>query len=306
MPNLGNNKMGFIAGLVSQSTKTHNNNIMENKDQKRLTSIEKALAIIMIFTPYNQDMGTIEISKKMGLDKGTTSRILGILTKNGFLMRDPATQKFRLGRAALDLGRAVVRSLDTDIVARAKPYVDRLRTAINETCGLEIVSGSNLFLAYTAHGSHYLRFTPSTGDKMPIHASAGSKAILAHLEPELVQKLLKGNDAFKPLTPNTITDSDVFMRQLKKIKETGIALDCEEVDVGINGIGTPIFNHNNMLIASLAVAGPSSRVKADYDSPIIPELKKTAKKISESLLLKNDKREFNLDSPCPQNRSHKR
>ena len=91
---------------------------------KKTNSIEKALEILQAFTPSNQGMGTIEVSKKLGFHKATVSRILLILTKFGFLQRDKQTKKFRLGHAVIHLGLAVNQSINNNVVQIAKPYID--------------------------------------------------------------------------------------------------------------------------------------------------------------------------------------
>ena len=88
---------------------------LKNNEQ-RPNAIEKALDILTAFTPYNEEMGTAEISTKLGLHKATASRILLTLTRRGFLRQDSHTKQFRLSRAALDLGLAVTHSLTTDLV----------------------------------------------------------------------------------------------------------------------------------------------------------------------------------------------
>lgn len=269
---------------------------MKTKGSRR-NSVEKTLDILSAFIPYNQEIGTLALSEKLGLNKATASRLLLTLTRENFLRQDSETKKFSLGQAALGLGRAVVRSLNTNIVQTAKPHIDRLRSTLNEACALEIVAGNNILLAYVAYGPYTgIRVTPSVGAALPIHASAGSKSILAYLKPKPLRNFLKGKGVFAPLTPNTITDPDVFMHQLQEIRQKGFSFDREEVAIGISGIGVPIFNHENEPVAALAVVTPSHRMRTKDDSNIIPEMKKTANKISAALLRIKDNDLVNQDT----------
>jgi len=244
-------------------------------------SIEKALEILLAFTPYNQEMGTGEISGKLGLHKATASRILNTLEQKGFLQRNPETRKFSLGPAAADVGRAYSNGLSANLVHLAKPYLDALRSRLGETVVLEILTGAGTVMAYVAEGPQRVRIAGTVGDRLPVHAAAGSKAVLAYSPPEMVEKFLQ--EGMARLTPNTITDPAVFLGQLAQVRSRGYSLDREEIDVGINAVGAPVFDHTGEAIAAVVVAGPAQRITGKRDSQVVARVRSTAQEISRRL-----------------------
>lgn len=250
----------------------------------RPNAIEKALDILAAFTPHNSEMGTLEISRKLGLHKATASRILLILTRKGFLSQDPETKKFRLGRVSLDLGRAVMNSLESDLVQIAKPYLDKLREQLDETVTLEYLIGESTIMLYVAEGQQRHRMAGNIGDRLPVNATAGAKAILAFSEPEIIDKLLTNGIKFPQITPNTITDPVKLRRQLQEIRHSGYSFDNEEADIGINGIGFPIFDHDNAPVAAFSIVGPAHRINLSSGKELIALGKQTAQAISSLLL----------------------
>lgn len=226
-------------------------------------------------------MGTVEISKKLGFHKATVSRILLVLIRYGFLHQNPRTKKFMLGPAITSLGWAVNHFLNTNLVHIAKPYIDELRNTLTETIVLEVLAGKGTVMAYIAEGPQRVRIAGSIGDRIPIHAAAGAKAILAFSPSEVTDSLLNGT--MPRYTPNTITDPEMFQRQLQVIRQQGFAFDNEEIDIGINAVGAPIFNYEEKPVAAVVVAGPSPRVTWDSDSPIVARLKDTVAQISAQL-----------------------
>lgn len=250
-------------------------------NSRKLNSIEKALEILLLFTPYNQELGTGEISRKLGIHKATASRILRTLTEKGFLRQDPESRKFTLGPAVSDLGRAYNNSLSANLVHLAKPYLEALRNDLGETVVLEILSGSSTVMAYVAEGPQRVRIAGTVGDRLPVHAAAGAKAILAFSTPEMVEKLLSGG--MPRLTPNTITDPAAYRKELEKTRRRRYSVDREEIDVGINAIGTPIFDHNGDPVAAVVVAGPAQRVTGKRGSPMVRRVMKTAEEITRIL-----------------------
>jgi DNA-binding IclR family transcriptional regulator len=247
----------------------------------KANSTEKALEILLSFTPYNQETGTVEISQKLGFHKATVSRILHTLTSYGLLQQDAQTKKFRLGQSAITLGLAVNQSINNDMVLLAKPYIDALRDVLKETVVLEVVSGRSAVIAYIAEGPGPIRIKGTVGDRRPVHAAAGAKAILAFSPPEMKERFLK--EKMRRLTPNTITNPDVLLDQLQEIRRQGFAFDNEEVNLGINAVGVPIFNHEGRPVAAVVVAGLSRRITWEGASPIASHIKETAAKISDRL-----------------------
>lgn len=248
---------------------------------QKVNSIDKALTILRAFAPYNQEMGTSEISQKLGFHKATVSRILLTLTRQGFLRQSARTKKFVLGPSVIDLARAVSQSLKTNLVQIAKPFIDELRDALKETIILEVLSGESTFMAYIAEGPRLVRLAGSIGDRVPIHASAGAKAVVAFLTPETRALLLKAK--LHRFTKNTITDRRVLERQLAGIRKQGIAFDQEEIDEGTGAVAAPIFSHEGAPVAAVVVAGPSQRITRSSDGAMISALKEVAAKISAEL-----------------------
>ncbi len=251
------------------------------QNARKNNSIDKALIILSSFTPYNQEMGTIEISRKLGFHKATVSRILQNLVRLGFLTQNSQTKKFTLGPSVIDLSRAINQSLKSNLVQIAKPFVDDLRDRLKETVIFEVLSGETTFMAYIAEGSRLVRLAGSIGDRVPIHASAGAKAILTFSPNHVRSRLL--DVKLHRFTKNTITDKTALYGQLEKIRKKGVAFDHEEIDEGTSAIGAPIFNHEEKPVAALVVAGPPQRITSNNNSPLISELKTAAAKISAQL-----------------------
>ena len=248
---------------------------------KKNNSIDKALTILSAFAPYNKEMGTIEISQKLGFHKATVSRILLNLTKHGFLHQNSKTKKFILGPTILTLAGAVRQSLNNNILHIAKPFIDDLRDRIKETVVLEMLSGENTIIVYIAEGPRPVRIAGAVGDILPGHVAAGAKAILAYSSSNAWRRFSKTK--MPSFTKNTITDPKVLHARFEEIRQQGFAYDNEEHDIGINAIGVPVFNNEDKPVASIVVAGPSQRITWDSDSSYVPKVKETAAKISGQL-----------------------
>jgi DNA-binding IclR family transcriptional regulator len=248
-----------------------------------MNSIEKALQILRVFQPENRPMGTVEISRMLGFHKATTSRILLVLMKKGLLRQDGETRKFSLGPSALDIGRAMLDSLSSDITVIGRPYIERLRDELGETVVLEQFMVESTVITHMAEGVQGVRLAGGIGDRLPLNATAGAKSILAFLEPEVAEDLIRSHGKFQSFTPNTITEPERLVKHLEEIRERGYSLDNEENEYGISAVGLPVFNHEDLPVAAVAVVGLTLMINLNLVK-ILEYMKQTTRRISSALM----------------------
>ena len=204
-----------------------------------------------------------------------------MLTYYGLLQQDPDTKKFRLGKTSADIGRAVIKSLTNQLVKMAQPFMDQVRDSVGESISLEAIIGDAVIMLSESNSQSPVSVAFTTGSRVPLHVSSGSKAILAFSTPDVVDRLI--NKKLRRFTPNTITDPDLFKEHLKSIKKEGIAIDRGEFSEDLISIGAPIFDHTQKPIAAVSVCSPKFRITPQKESRMISEIKKTAALISENL-----------------------
>lgn len=247
-----------------------------------MNSIEKALAILLSFSPDNRPQRSVEISNRLDMNKATVNRILITLKSKGFVVQDTATLRYRLGPSTALLGRAVKKSLDGRLVAMAKPYLEDLRDKVGETVHLEILYDQKIILTFSAKGRQQVTVTPRVGDRMAINANAGAKAIMAFGDKAIIEKYLSG--PLKKFTVNTETDPEKVRKQYSDIRATGFAYDKGEYDDDVYAVAAPVFNHEDQVIAAVVVVAPSFRMSSCIESGSLELLKDTATDISGRLL----------------------
>jgi DNA-binding IclR family transcriptional regulator len=256
----------------------------------KISSIEKAMDILTACIGGKHEMSTAELSEVLGYNITTVHRILQILSKKGYLRQDERTKQFKFGPVAFEMGRAVFQSISGKLLNIAVPYLVDLSEQAGETVILEALSGRTSVIIYISQGRHGITIRPVIGDKAPFHASAGAKAMLAFLDPQLWGRYLDGE--LVRFTPKTLVDVEKLKRQLKKVKRQGLALGSEEMALGINAIGAPVFDHDNKPVGAVVIIGLAQNVACDIQSPMVQKLKKTANEISARLF----SRDFALEN----------
>ena len=246
-----------------------------------MSSTAKALKILQAFVPHNPEMGTLELSEKLGIHKSTVSRLLHLLTDYDFLKQNPDTKKYQLGRGAGEIGNAANKSLSNNLTTISQSYLNSLCEKVGESVALEMLAGSSIILALHAEGQSHIRFSFQPGEQVPINVTAGAKAILAYSEPPLVDQFLK--EKFQRFTSKTIVSKREYRAMLAEVRESGIAFDTGERYEDARAMAAPIFDPDQKPVAAVVIAGPAFRFTEAFVEHAIILMKETAGQISRRL-----------------------
>jgi DNA-binding IclR family transcriptional regulator len=254
--------------------------------KQKLTAIEKTLEIIGVFSESKKELGTVEVSELTGFHKATTSRILATLADYGLLTQEGKNKKFNLGPLSYKLGASTACQAIQALVDVSKPRIDSLRDKINETISFEVWTGNSTIACYLAESRNLLRVSMVPADVLPLHAPAGSKAILSFLCVGQINKLINDKhlgDELESYCENTITSKEELHRKLVEYNKQGYSIDNEELHPGIYAIGVPVFDYLCKPIAALVAVMPVTRVTDARVAEIVCELRKTSKFIAEQV-----------------------
>jgi len=259
---------------------------MQHNAQAKPThgSLAKGVGLLSAFLPDNKEMGTVELARLFGMNRSTVSRMLTVLKKQGFVRQNPENKKYSLGKTVASLGEAYMSSFQSSFTQLAKPYIDQLRSEINQTVVLEIPSGSRTLVTYVTEGLGPIKIAARVGDKHYYHTSAGGKCILAFSTQEFIDELL--NSDLPQLTPKTIIDPKTMADVLEKTRKRSFGFDGEGSNLGINAFAVPVFDSDNFPIAAIVTAGASHTVTWKQRHFLVEKLQRTAAKIH--AILTND------------------
>jgi DNA-binding IclR family transcriptional regulator len=240
--------------------------------------LEKTLRVLDLFTIEHPSWSVTEAARELEMPTATAHRILRALEGRAYLAK--VGSRYRLGFAAIDLGRRATASVD--LRPRLRSPLRALANATRETALLTVYDENR-------HGSlcvdriettHSLRLTIDIGRVTPIHAGASAKALLAFLDPSAIEEVL--SHRLEGLGPGTITDPDVLREQLEEIRDRGWASSYEENNVGAWGIAAPIIV-GGRLVASIGFAAPIAR-HSDSEIRSLVRLIREAARDAERLL----------------------
>lgn len=222
-----------------------------------IQSVERALQILDLFNEQSTELKITEISKQMGLSKSTLHSLLKTLQLHGYIDQNPENGKYCLGMKLVERGHFVVSTMD--IRQKAKSWLTVLSQETGQTTHLGILDGNEGIYIEKIEGKQAAIAYSRIGRRLPVHATAIGKVLLAWLDNEELAALLEGYP-FTRFTPSTITDHAAMLAALAQTRQNLYASDNEENEQGVRCIAVPVWNHESRVIAALSLSTLTSRV----------------------------------------------
>jgi DNA-binding IclR family transcriptional regulator len=251
-------------------------------------SADRAFQILEAVGSRSNGITHGELSKVLGIPKGSLSYLLSNLVDRDYVTFDRQSKLYMLGPKLLVLTGRYLSNLD--LVRVGRPVLRDLVLDINEDAELAITKDDEILFLYKEECTQPLKFSIAIGERAPIYATSAGKAILANLPDAEVSRYLSVVRLAR-ITDSTITDVEVLRRELEDIRSKGLAYGREEFHQGISAIAAPVFNLYRDVIGSVVVTLPGIRFNSEQKRFIEPRLLSAAANISRQLGYEADSRE---------------
>ncbi len=239
--------------------------------------VVKTLKLLEVFRNNGPRLSLTDIVAESGIPKASTYRILETLCGLGYVSRTEQGL-YRLTFRLLDVAGVVQ---ERNLLRKlATPHLEELQRRTGETVNLGLLEDDEIVYVEVLESSQSLRMVPRVGSVAPLHATSLGKAIAAHLPPEELTRLTRGN-RLRRLTDRTITNDLSFQEQLANIRADGFAVDDQEETSGCTCVGAAILNAKNDVLGAVSVSAPSSRTSTARVNRIGKHVRDIARLISQ-------------------------
>ena len=237
-------------------------------------SVKKAFDILRVISSTRGGIRLNEIAKTLDIAKSTVHGIISILEDVGAVSKDASTRRYELGLTLFELGRKAYSQIDLREVAR--PVLENLMESVQETVFLGTLSGDNerILVLDVVECSHDMKITSPVGSTLSLFAAAPGKAIMACMSEDIVMEIIN-KKGLPRLTDNSITAPDLFMKEIKKVRENGYAMDFEEYMPGVRAVAAPI-NIKEQPLAAIYIVGFKKSLDDEKMDIIKTEITKAA------------------------------
>ena len=238
--------------------------------------LERMFQLIDVLASREEAISLKEISEKTGLHPSTTHRILNDLTIGRFVDR-PESGSYRLGMRLLELGNLVKGRLSVRDAAMAP--MRQLHKQIQQPVNLSVRQGDEIVYVERAYSERSgMQVVRAIGGRAPLHLTSTGKLFLAADDPQRVRAYAL-RTGLPGQTRNSITQLATLERELAKSRQSGIARDNEELELGVRCIAAGVYDDQGRLVAGLSISAPADRIDESWTA----KLQATALDISTAL-----------------------
>jgi DNA-binding IclR family transcriptional regulator len=235
--------------------------------ERTLSTVGNAIRALTVLA----DRGPLRLTALAGelqLGKSTVHLLLQTLRDYGMVDYAPATSTYSVGLRVFELGATAIEQ--GGFGARLVGPMEELARRCNESVSLGVLNAGSVLIVQRIESPEILRADIRPGTRMPFHASASGKALLATMADAEVDQLLP-ESLLPASTRMTHRLRDELFAEIRLIREQGYAKQTEEFVEGISAVATPVFAAGGRALAALSIAGPSSRFdEANWSALLLP------------------------------------
>jgi len=240
---------------------------VQNKPTYGIQSVDHALRLAAVL----QQEGPLRVSdaaERLGVARSTAHRLLSMLVYRDFAAQDE-DRRYVAGPV---LRRPGSPEPVADLRRAALPHLQDLTARTDETTNLVVVVGDEARFVASVECDQVLRVGDRGGRVLPAHLASGGRAVLATRDEAEVRALYAADGP---------VDVDALLRDLRRTRRQGFALNDQRTETGVTAIGTTVPS------ASVAGAISLSMPTARYRRTRLPEwaglLTDTARRIAQDL-----------------------
>jgi IclR family KDG regulon transcriptional repressor len=228
--------------------------------------VDRTTRILRAIAEAREGLTNSDLAKSLDLPKSTLSKLLNSLASLDWLAFDTVTKRFKLGPLLLFLAGRYLDHLE--LVQLGQQFLKQLKEDTGETAAMEVSNGREVVMVARVFAddakirnekfSGEVQRLAELGQRAPFYATAAGKCILAHYADSEIENYIQSIN-FVAITQDTITDSGRLQKELKDIREKGLAYNYRELNSHSIAIASPVFDLYRRVIAALAVITPDFR-----------------------------------------------
>jgi IclR family pca regulon transcriptional regulator len=216
-------------------------------DSEFVQSLEKGLMVIRCFDESHPTRTLTETAAAAGLTRAAARRFLLTLEALGYV--GSAGRNFRLLPKTLELGYAYLASQPW--WRHAQRIAERLGSEQGQACAVGVLDRDAVAYVAYAPAVNLPSLVRTVGTRLPAHATAIGRVLLAGLSEEAFATYLR-QVKLVPLTPLTCTNRDKLERAVQRSRRDGHSVVNQELEMGLRSIGVPVFDRGGRTAAAMS------------------------------------------------------
>ena len=214
------------------------------------------LDLLEYFARTRKPANLAEISSSMGWPRSSTFNLLTTLTQRGFLYEPRPRGGFYPSQRWMSL---------LQVIAETEQFPEDLCEAVNdiardtgETVAICVPAGPTAVLAYVVQSPELIRFSAEVGYQMPIHVTAGGRALLSQYSTRERATLLR-KVKYTEYCHRSLMSAEQVEAEIKRAATRGWHENVEGFATDMVGVAVPATLRDRPI--SVVVGGPVNRMR---------------------------------------------
>jgi len=239
-----------------------------------VASLEKGMRVLEAFRDATDTLGLTEIAALTRLGKSAAQRFVHTWERLGYLSKDTASRRYRLGPRVVELGYFFLR---TDrLVSMAAPHLVALRDRCGLAVHMSVLAGGDMIYLLRLPSRQLTLAEMLPGRRMPAWCNSGGRMLLSQLDDDAIrQTLLRAPP--RAFTPRTVIEPLALLALIQQARDEGYALTEDQVLQNQVGAAVLLRDARDVPLAAISVSAPRHDYPADrLLRDIVPQLFRTA------------------------------
>lgn len=223
---------------------------MENNN----TTLRDGLKILDFLAHSQGPLSLTEIAKGTEIGLSKTHRLLQTLINASYVFRPEGSTRYLASLHLWSLGSAILRH--DSLRAAAQSAMQSLMEVSGESVHLSLLEDLEVVYLHKVDSDNPVRAYSQIGGRMPAHCVATGKAMLAFCADATLEKI---HARISEMPKSTIDPIDSFMREMRSIRKTRVAVNRGAWNAEVFGVSSPVVGRNGAIVAAIGVSGPAGR-----------------------------------------------
>lgn len=219
-------------------------------------SLAKGLRVLACFDADHPRLTAREIAARTGINRASVYRIVRTLEALGYV-ESGDDGSYTPTIRVLSLGHAAIGS--QEVVHLVRPRLERLRDELTDATALSygVLDDTDVVYVLRLVRKEIIAINLHVGSRLPCYLSSIGKSILAAM-PEEDREAVLAKLRVEPRTKFTARDVSVVRQSVRKARESGIAINDQELTVGLRSVAAPIMQ-GKQVQGAINVSLPTTR-----------------------------------------------
>jgi IclR family transcriptional regulator, acetate operon repressor len=244
---------------------------VQNKPTYGIQSVDHALRLAAMLA-HEGPLRVSDAAERLGVARSTAHRLLAMLVYRDFAEQDD-DRRYVAGPV---LRRPGTPEPVAALRRAALPHLHELTGHTEETTNLVVVVDDEARFVASVECDQVLRVGDRGGRVLPAHLASGGRAVLA----------TRNETEVRALYGDSPVDLDAVLRDLRRIRRQGFALNDQRTEDGVTAIGTAVPGPatGTAVAGAISISMPTTRYRRARLTEWVGLLTETARRIARDVV----------------------